>query len=665
MGSTFASVYVSYRAMSAATAASSTVGNNISNMNTEGYTRQRTQLESQTLSGYKSRFDQNLISTGNGVAATGTTQIRDIFLDARYRSQAADSGRFEAISACMTDIENVLDEISTKGMQKQFDDFVNQLQNLSQYPTSKDLGLVARTSAQQLAQMINVYSNQLTQVRAQEIYDLREVVVGTDFNATVESIADLNGQIREEYLYGNNPNELLDRRNTLIDNLSKIANIKVTTTPEEVSDGLILERLSISMYDENTSAYIGLVDHTKANTLEVHDNGDKVTISMNTTFRLENTPTSVDYDNISQFFTTGKISSYLDMINGHGDYANIVKGENDFRGIPYYQDVLNTFARNFAENYNSINSLQTTNKDAIAILSSNVAKAAGFDSGFMESYLGAVNKFHFENGSGEVTISDIVNGDPVTSIKVHAQDVSAMEFFKTYVESKALVKDTDYTVDSDGNYTLTNASAIGDLIPSTKLSGIDMVHAKEAFKAETEPDGTITKMTVARKNLFEPSDNSKEITAANIAISANWINNPLYITTTKDFNALDGKASLAGGNDNVLRMISSISKDNRFPVDPSNPDSANKFTGTYNEYLISMGGTLALDVEMNKNYQTTNATILASINNSRESTSGVSLDEEASNLLTFQSAYNAAARYFTAIDEMLDKLINGTGLVGR
>ena len=164
--------------MSAATAATGTVGNNISNMNTEGYTRQKTVLESQTLSGFHSRYDQNLISTGNGVAATTTVQVRDTFLDARYRAEHADTGRYESISSGLADIENVLDEISTKGMQNQFDDFVNQLQNLSQYPTSKDIALVVRTSAQQMSQMLNVYATQLQQVRDQQAYDLSTVVIG-------------------------------------------------------------------------------------------------------------------------------------------------------------------------------------------------------------------------------------------------------------------------------------------------------------------------------------------------------------------------------------------------------------------------------------------------------------------------------------------------------
>lgn len=674
MGSTFASVYMSYRAMAAATAATSTVGNNISNMNTEGYTRQKTVLESQTLSGYKARFDQRLISTGNGVAATTTVQIRDTFLDARYRSEAADTGRYDSISTGLKDIENVLDEISTKGMQNQFDDFVNQLQNLSQYPTSKDIGLVVRTSAQQLVQMLNVYSNQLSQVRDQQAYDLASVTVGTDFNSTVQSIAELNGQIREEFLYGNNPNELMDRRNTLIDELSKMANIKVTTTADEVADGLILEHVSISLVDENTATSIGLVDHTKANTLQVFDDGDKVRIAMDTTFRLPGTPKSVDYDDLTDYFNTGSISGYLDMLNGHGDYANTEEGENDFRGIPYYLDTLNTFAKNFADGYNKLNSIQTrdTNSDAMKIYTSNVAKTFEYDQASMEKYLEASASFKFEDATDpsnivSKTVSETISdtGVVVNQITVPASSVSAVEFMEGYIESfePPLTLGIDYSYDTDGNLTLKNPAAVAGLTPNTQLAGNELRAAKNALF--TNGEGEPAEITTKTKNLFAPSDGSKEITAANLAVSAEWMSNALYITTTKDYDTATGESVLPGGNDNVVRMISAVAQERTFNADPADETSPLKFTGTYNEFLISMGGTLALDVELNANYLETSETVLTSIDNTREATSGVNLDEEASHLLTFQSAYNAAARYFTALDEMLDKLINSTGLVGR
>ena len=57
--------------------------------------------------------------------------------------------------------------------------------------------------------------------------------------------------------------------------------------------------------------------------------------------------------------------------------------------------------------------------------------------------------------------------------------------------------------------------------------------------------------------------------------------------------------------------------------------------------------------------------LLKELENKRQSISGVSLDEELTNMIRFQHAYNAAARYITSIDEALDIVINRMGVVGR
>ncbi|MCO5385621.1 MAG: hypothetical protein NHB14_07435 [Desulfosporosinus sp.] len=62
---------------------------------------------------------------------------------------------------------------------------------------------------------------------------------------------------------------------------------------------------------------------------------------------------------------------------------------------------------------------------------------------------------------------------------------------------------------------------------------------------------------------------------------------------------------------------------------------------------------------------TNQKTVVDQLSNLRASTAGVNMDEEMTDMIRFQKGYNASARVLTAMDEMLDKLINGTGLVGR
>lgn len=88
-------------------------------------------------------------------------------------------------------------------------------------------------------------------------------------------------------------------------------------------------------------------------------------------------------------------------------------------------------------------------------------------------------------------------------------------------------------------------------------------------------------------------------------------------------------------------------------------------SGTVEDFYRSIIGQLGVESENAKRQSSNQDSLLANIDGQRQSVSGVSLDEEMSNLIKFQHAYNAAARAMTTFDELLDKVINGMGLVGR
>jgi flagellar hook-associated protein 1 FlgK len=87
-------------------------------------------------------------------------------------------------------------------------------------------------------------------------------------------------------------------------------------------------------------------------------------------------------------------------------------------------------------------------------------------------------------------------------------------------------------------------------------------------------------------------------------------------------------------------------------------------TTTMNKFYTGKIGTLALETQRAERNFKDLGTIVRSLSDQREAVNGVSLDEEATNLMQSQKAYNAAARVLTAIDEMIDRIINSTGRVG-
>ena len=86
---------------------------------------------------------------------------------------------------------------------------------------------------------------------------------------------------------------------------------------------------------------------------------------------------------------------------------------------------------------------------------------------------------------------------------------------------------------------------------------------------------------------------------------------------------------------------------------------------TLSDFYDSLIAKLGVDAEKANVTYANQHTLVGHLKNMQESVAGVSLDEEMANLIKFQNAYNAAARMMTAIDEVLDRLINGTGIVGR
>jgi flagellar hook-associated protein 1 FlgK len=110
-----------------------------------------------------------------------------------------------------------------------------------------------------------------------------------------------------------------------------------------------------------------------------------------------------------------------------------------------------------------------------------------------------------------------------------------------------------------------------------------------------------------------------------------------------------------GNGENATRLANVINRD----LIMSNE------TFTLTEYYNGMIGKLGIDAEKASTTALNQETLINYLQERQESVAGVSMDEEMANMIKFQNAYNASARYVTTIDEMLEKLINGTGTVGR
>ncbi|WCK54199.1 flagellar hook-associated protein FlgK [Aneurinibacillus sp. Ricciae_BoGa-3] len=227
MGSTFAGLELAKRGLFAQQAALYTTGHNISNANTEGYTRQRVNLTATDSFPYPSIVnDRQAGQMGTGVTVDSVQRLREGFLDSQYRGENKNVGEFGARSDTLEKIETIMQEPSDSGLQHTMDQFWTSWQKLSQNPSDAATQEVVVQNGKAVAETFQFISSELKSLQ----HDVNDNVKVTadSMDTMAKNIASLNTQINNVVTNGNTPNDLYDQRDLLIDQLSNLADVTVT-----------------------------------------------------------------------------------------------------------------------------------------------------------------------------------------------------------------------------------------------------------------------------------------------------------------------------------------------------------------------------------------------------------------------------------------------------
>jgi flagellar hook-associated protein 1 FlgK len=210
-------------------------GHNIANANTEGYSRQVAVLETNqaipvpALSAITGQGAQ----LGTGVTVETYTRVRNAYLDAQWRSQNTALGGASTQAEELEQAQSAFNEPSETSIASQLSEFWSTWSSLANSPTSQAAkeGVVA--AGQRLALAFNQLSTQLATVSAQaaQQYEARASATG-EVADYARQIAQLNGQIKQAEQAGQPPNDMLDRRDLLLDKLSALAQVTVTLQPD-------------------------------------------------------------------------------------------------------------------------------------------------------------------------------------------------------------------------------------------------------------------------------------------------------------------------------------------------------------------------------------------------------------------------------------------------
>ena len=577
---TFAGLSTALSALQANQKRLDIVGHNLANMNTVGYTRQ--QLETSSLnytSPVSNYMNGSEIIVGFGVHMNKVSQIRDPYLDVQYRTQMQKSGYTDSLQTSLDSLAKVFDESDIEGIHQAFQDIYSTLDRMQDEGKVYDpiYETELRTRMQALANLLNESDRQITEAEQLEYQKLSGI--NSSENGSVEKVNDilmqicnLNRQIKQNQILGQQSLELIDERNVLLDELASYIPIEVTYYKDQAHDGVDAngnEDLSETYHldsNDNPMFKKEWPDDLRVEMVYYDANGTAQRLTL-----VEGTEGSGS-ENYGRLSITGNITDPTNFeITFTGSAKNLVP--------PNAQQTL------------------TLEKDGANGGITGTPASTGLGNGSIQASLDMLWK----------------TGDTTTNKN---NDVRGYEYYRSELD--------------------TLAKSFADVM--------------NAINNEKHPAGTTQDLFVSK--------NGTAINAATIGINPDWTAGSVKINTGG--NGTDPNTAIL----NMMEALTSTWPNNGNNLNFIQP-SPNLKNNSFADYMNHVSTVLANDSYSNTVALKTNVTVLNGIQNSRDSISGVSLNEEASNMMMFQSAYQAASRLMTALDQVLDVLINSTGTCGR
>jgi len=222
--STFMGLQTALRGLLAQQRALDVTGHNIANVGTEGYSRQQA-----TMTTAPPFADPGVGMIGTGVDVVGYKRLRDDLVDVQLRAETMKKGYAEASQDGLAQIESALGEPSDSGISSLLGQYWGSWQDVVNNPESLAARQALVQNASALTDGFNTLASQLSSISGQ--IDQAAADTMTQINGLGTSIGALNQAIVDSKSLGLEPNDLLDQRDLMIDQLSQLVNTSVSTDP--------------------------------------------------------------------------------------------------------------------------------------------------------------------------------------------------------------------------------------------------------------------------------------------------------------------------------------------------------------------------------------------------------------------------------------------------
>lgn len=634
------------------------VGHNIANAQTPGYSRQEpviTTTEPYTNAAMNRPINPGQI--GTGVQLKRVMRVFDQFLTDRVRSETMNQQQWDVQQNALKEIQSIFGEVSNQQLGAQLDQFWSSWEQLSKSPQDAATRSQVVQNGQKIAQSLNYFYSRLVRLQKDVNNTLKFSV--NDINEKAHEIASLNKQIRSVEATGDNANDLRDKRDLLIDDLSKIVNVSTVewdsgqsavyiSSKVLVQDGNVHEiMLQPNVQNTNKDDVVWRDDQSLVNVTGGSLYGNLVTRdqiienymgqlnSMATTLAVQvNTIQSSGFGLADSSGIPATGSSFFEAQN-----LKIPASNNP---NPYYADYVQGITQLPATVVMNGKTVPTTDLATLDTL--------GVTAGTLS--------FTVDGQRRTVTLSaaDVTAGTAIT-LRALLDEVRIAGTFSGNIGGSQINYTTTVYLDSVARRVVMKVdNSERNHVASLQIGDLDGLNAN---------DDTSNFLTQSVSGLMMPQitdppqpGNLTRVARAHVTVVASDAAARLGVDTAvaSDPSKIAASSTIGGvpGDGSNALAIAGLKQTATMKGNPP--------TQTVDEFYQAMIDQVGLDTQQATN-QTKNYDLqVQTLENRKQEVSGVNVDEELIKMVKFQQVYNAASRMFVTLDEMMQSLI---GMVGR
>ncbi len=613
MASTFFGLDIAKSGLYNYQAALNTTAHNVANGDTEGYSRQYVEQSASRPINISCRYGMQ----GTGVDITGINQRRNLYYDTKYWDNSKLVGEYGTKEYYMLEIEDYFNELNTDGFTTSFSKFFTGIEELTKNPASESVRVAVTNYAQNFAEYMQYMATCMESVQSESNSEINNVV--SRINSIANQIAGLTREINSIEATGiQRANDLRDSRALLIDELSSLANISAEEITHVGAEGVTEYRV---LLDGQV-----LVDTYDVVTLKCVPRERKVNQSdIDGLFDLE-WSNGVKFNMGSQTLG-GSLQALIEVRDGNNESNLQGKGYGSEGDTELVVEATN------------INNLDDMNMPVTGIITvgSKEYEYSDFTVELSEDEEGNpsyVYTFQLEEElSSDADEATVKIGNSINYKGVCYYQNKLNQFIRVFARQFNQIHKQG--VDLNGEFGLDFFTVDGIENTAFDLTGTEY--------EQEEDDETIDTINSLETTYYR-------LTAANVEVNPEIYDHVNKIACASPDKEEEGYIYNGLENTDILKRLYELQTD-RDMFKQGTPDS----------FLQTLTAEIGVDSKKAQDLSESQNNIQEAIQNQRLSVMSVDTDEEALNLVKFQNSYNLNCHVVSVMNQVYDKLINGTG----